>query len=398
LWVGTLFAAACADPQLVGSDCQVDSGVCTTTLSRGRRAGGNSMADPGPQDAGGPVRSGRIARLDLLLVVDRSASMREERAAFAEQLAPLLGALVQGDVDGAGEPEFLGVTDLRVSMVSSDLGAGTASGTCTRGGDMAQRLLAQDSADGLAPSCKAAPDGFLSLEGPGGVDALAQELACRLLRPEEGCRIEQPLAAAVSALEREHDMTTGLRDAGGEALFLRPDSLLVVLVLADEDDCSSDEPDALLTGDRSRTACSDRVDLLRRVDALSSAILDLRATASDLALLAVVTGVPVDRVDVGARLRHGMESPAGREAFYAELLADPRMQPVADAAGSEAAEDQVGLAAACQSDAQIGYPSPRLVQAVRNFGARGVVQSLCDPNAWQLIAHTIGRRLGSPER
>jgi len=137
---------------------------------------------------------------------------------------------------------------------------------------------------------------------------------------------------------------------------------------------------------------------LKPVNELTGAILDLRPAASDLALLAVVTGVPVDLVDVSARLRHGMETSEGRSAFYADLLADPRMQTVASSEGGEAGDDQVGLMPACRSDAQVGYPARRLVAAVRNFGPRGVVQSLCDPNAWQLIAHTIGRRLGSPER
>lgn len=394
-----LLSAACVDAQVLASDCQADSGVCKAGLSGSRGGGNNGMSPFRGEDAGGPVRSGDIARLDLLLVVDRSASMREERAAFADQLAPLLRALVQGDVDGAGEPEFLGVTDLRVSMVSSDLGAGKASGNCTRDGDRAERLLVHESAAGATPRCAAVPDGFLSLEGPDGVDALAQQLGCRLQLPDEGCRLEQPLAAALAALQRENELTTGLVDAGSEALFLRPDSLLVILVLADEDDCSAPKPEALLGSDRAATACSDRLDLLTRVELLTTPMLNLRVDAPDLALLAVVTGVPVDLVDVSARLPYSMETFAGRESFYSALLTDPRMQPVASSAGSEATDDELGLTAGrCSSDPQLGYPAPRLVQAVRNFGSQGVVQSLCDPNAWQLIAYTIGRRLGSPER
>jgi hypothetical protein len=393
-----LFAAACVDTQLVASDCQFDSGLCSSELATrigkfGARKGG-PMDNP---DAGGdgPSRTGAIARVDLLLVVDRSPSMAEERAAFAEQIAPLLRALLTGDVDGSGQAESLPVADLRVALISSDLGAGTASGNCNREGDAAQPLLVGETA-----ACSAVSDGFVELRGTASVDKAVENaadvLGCWLRAPDAGCRIEQPLAAALQAFERETAAISGPADAGSTPAFMRSDSLLVVLVLSDEDDCSAAEPDLLLTGDASATGCSEGRAPLSPVATLSAALQELRQGAEDLVMLAVFGGVPVERVDLQARRPYALETSAGREAFYTDLLADPAMAIRSSSDLTEADGDHVGLAAACQRAGLVGYPAPRLVRAARAFGAQGVVQSVCDPDAWQLIAHTIGRRLGSP--
>lgn len=215
---------------------------------------------------------------------------------------------------------------------------------------------------------------------------------------QAGCRIEQPLVAAQASLTRAQAAALDPAE-GGPASWLRPDSLWVTLVLADEDDCSAAEPDELLTDDVASSGCAERLERLSRVDVLAASLRELRPDAADLSLLAVVTGVPADRVDLAARREYDLEDSTGRSAYYGALLDDPRMALAPSAPGaSEVPDDRVGLSPACTLGTLVGYPAPRLVEAAWRFGPQGVVQSICDPNAWQLVAHTIGRRLGSPER
>ena len=153
--------------------------------------------------------------LDLLIVVDRSASMADA--------GPGLGSLVQGIVDASAG------LDLNVAVVTSDLGGPGVTG-CRDRGDDAQLQR--------APACGVAGT-FVRTGSPrdparaDNVDGdLRDALACMLDLPRSACPVSQPLAAAAAALARPG--------------FRRPDAALQVAIVTDSDDCSLVARDALI--------------------------------------------------------------------------------------------------------------------------------------------------------
>ncbi len=161
--------------------------------------------------------------LDLLFVVDNTATMESRQRALRQGFAKLESHL-----------EFAegGVPNLHVGVVSTDLGTGTWSVPgCVDGGDGA----ALQNAPRLS-GCEA-PDGrFLRdySDGTGrdtnfGQQSLTDAFACISQLGTSGCQFEQPLEAMRRALDGEAAVNDG---------FLRPGAALGVVIITDEDDCS----------------------------------------------------------------------------------------------------------------------------------------------------------------
>jgi hypothetical protein len=158
--------------------------------------------------------------VDLLFVVDNSAGMAPKQQALLSAFPSLAQAL-------RGAPG--GLPNLRVGVVSSNLGAGGS------------RLAECDESDrGLlhapAADCPGKPDGrfLISLEGGSRNNFrgdLSAAFACLAAVGSAGCGFEQHLGAARLAL----DVDQPLENEG----FLRPNAILGLVVLADEDDCST---------------------------------------------------------------------------------------------------------------------------------------------------------------
>ena len=171
----------------------------------------------------------RTARdLDILYVFDNSLN-RSSFDQMTAQLDVLQSRLL--DVDGQ-------LPDLHVGVVTTDLGvrgrldaiAGPAVGSCAGDGD-AGKLVSFGSTPRLG--------GFLEdLRGPGGTRIrnyasgdLLFEIA-RMTSPDPddergGCEYEQPFEAMRRAL-----------DPATNPGFIRPDALLSIVILSNEDDCS----------------------------------------------------------------------------------------------------------------------------------------------------------------
>jgi len=191
----------------------------------------------------------RPEKVDLLLMVDNSNSMNEEQGSLARSLPGFVRALVSGDADLDGRVDFAPVGSLHVAVVTSDMGTGAHEvPTCedVRFGDDGVMRPANTTLDGCAPDD--AP--FLTFE-PGGdesIDAFAARAACRTTLGTGGCGFEQQLEAALKAITpstspiRFFGDTVGHGD-GVNAGFLRDDSILAVVVVTDEDDCSARDPD-----------------------------------------------------------------------------------------------------------------------------------------------------------
>jgi hypothetical protein len=199
------------------------------------------IVDPNP-DATGLTTSGKV---DLLLVVDNSASMSDK----AQSLSASIGTLLRKVVPGR---------DVHVGVISSSLG--------TFGGDVCAN---SGPSNGLAHLRTVGPDdapiaaaagGFLSYGGGSDVEALVTNTQALVKGVgQNGCGLEAQLESAYRFLVQPDPWGSVQLDAFNQAAmqgvddtvlaqrkaFLRPDSLVAVVMLTDEDDSS---PDPLALG------------------------------------------------------------------------------------------------------------------------------------------------------
>ncbi|MCD6500109.1 MAG: hypothetical protein J7M25_17590 [Deltaproteobacteria bacterium] len=214
--------------------------------------------------------------VDVLLVVDDSESMETYQKALAQALPNMYRAL-QGTV--GVEP------NLHLGVVTTDLGMGsyTVVSGCRRVGGDGGRLGVVGGAD-HASGCLAAGAHYMIDTAPVGCSVLyhsdrscgandcdqdncsgepgtvlvpdsvsgcprcrnftggaSEAFACLSQVGIDGCGFEQPLEAARKALD-DNPYNQG---------FLRDDSILVLLFVTDEDDCSAAQPDVLFNPDPS---------------------------------------------------------------------------------------------------------------------------------------------------
>jgi hypothetical protein len=381
---------ACQPSVQIGSDC--DRQDCGLGLA--------GMNGEDSQLPGERTPSGAIDQLDLLLVIDNSTTMMEEQAAFADALPILIERLVSGDTDRTAkaedEPEFRPVKDIHVGVVSTDLGLEGISDIdrCFGAGD-----------DGQLMPCGAGDTGaFSSFGEKGTVSALAMDAVCRSQIGTQGCSFEQPLEAAFRALAPAPE---GHRDDLNQG-FLRPESLLVVVLLTDEEDCSLQDtriitpapyldPADPLTAQGLNTRCSQNPDALFPIGRYVEGLRKLRPGADDRVMFFAIAGVPVEMVNAAALAQVKLEDPARREQFYTSILNAPGMRESVDDQGTPTPDDDA-IAPVCDSEFGTAAPAPRLVQVARGFGMNGLVQSICERDLSRpinAILRSIGRRLGA---
>jgi hypothetical protein len=168
--------------------------------------------------------------VDLLFMIDDSPAMNDKQANLIASLPRFLDALAT--LPG-------GMPDVHIGVVTSDLGTkgsqdvtpGPGIGTLGQGGcaglGKAGNLQVFGApVSGVYLSDVARPDGTRIKNYPG---ALSDVLATMASAGAGGCGFEQPLEAIRQALLPSNAVNQG---------FLRPNALLVVVLLTDEDDCS----------------------------------------------------------------------------------------------------------------------------------------------------------------
>lgn len=253
-------------------------------------SGGAGANQGGGTAAGGPGASpdpGSSNQVDLLLVVDNSRSMADKQEILAATVPQLLGYLtnprcVDGDGVVVSQPEnsaaacpdgssrqFAPVRDLQVGVISSSIGSHGAD-ACNPSAMSSLHFSVNDRAhliarSGPQPADPAVPTyqglGFLAWDPngakspPGESDAftLSTALAAMIVGAGElGCGYEAPLEAWYRFLVEPDPYETITIDNGQAVLvgtdqvildqraaFLRPDSVLMVVMLSDENDCST---------------------------------------------------------------------------------------------------------------------------------------------------------------
>lgn len=169
-------------------------------------------------------------KLDILLVVDNSFSMKDEQAALAKALSPFFERLGVAR-DGAVGP----LPSLHVGVISPNLGAYEDEIPICLGAGDDGALQSSPRADGckaptLEPWVKDVVSGELRVTNYDG--SIAEAVGCIAQLGVDGCGFEQHLAAIGRALAPDH-----VHNAG----FLRDDAKLAIIIIADEDDCSVKE-------------------------------------------------------------------------------------------------------------------------------------------------------------
>ncbi len=326
--------------------------------------------------------------VDVLFLVDNSNSMIEEQVSLKERFPELVNSLASGEVGGRADTvrSFPPVDDIHLGVVDSDMGTGGfLVPTCVEsnfGDDGILRTRGDVSAGG----CSSTYPSFLTFRAGDSPATFASAASCLASLGTGGCGFEQPLDAVLKALTPSTASTTfylGTRGHGDveNAGFLRPNSILAVVVLSDEDDCSASDPGLYnqssprYMGDLN-LRCFMFPEALYPVDRYVRGLTALRADPSRL-VFTVIAGVPVD-----------LTLDRDRTPFGA-ILADPRMLEQPDPSMPSR------LLPSCNVPARgLAFPPRRLVVVARDLeraGAHTSVGSICQADYSAPIRTLVNR-------
>lgn len=173
--------------------------------------------------------------VDILFVIDDSGTMEGEQESLNTNF-PRFVAILEG-IEG-------GLPDLHIGVVSTDVGIGRdlPGDACSGNGSLGKNGILQ--ADPLVKGCSPPSDRFISSisnpdepKSPPTVNfsgTLVETFSCIAKLGTNGCGFEQPLEAMRRALDGSNEENQG---------FLRDNSLLAVIFVTDEDDCSATNGD-----------------------------------------------------------------------------------------------------------------------------------------------------------
>jgi hypothetical protein len=398
--------------------------------------------------AGITVQQNPTNKVDLLFVVDNSLSMSDEQVELANKLQRMIDVLSTGDLEPDDDQDvqsFTPVEDMHVGVLSTDMGGG---GSCDALGD--DGLLRTDPAGGAG--CDPTYPEFLAFSCNDAGECtptqakLSADVSCMVQLGTGGCNNEQQLESVLKALsdpdaEEPVEFLQGAGHggaSGGNAGFLRDNTVLAVILLTDEDDCSARDLTIYAPGDpadnlyltaentiyqaNTQLRCSSEPSIgwgsegadyanggfedtqtgaLYPIERYVQGLLKLRANSPDLLVFAAITGVPEDLVD--------SRDASGRLVFdYEEILADERMQAVVFEDPELPNPSDWRLKEACtpklNEETQIPPdPARRIVRLAQGLDAAtgeqtSVLQSICEEdftNALDAIIQRISDRLGN---
>ncbi|MBI5487947.1 MAG: hypothetical protein HY905_11490 [Deltaproteobacteria bacterium] len=325
------------------------------------------------------VREPGLTKLDIVLLVDNSGSMSQEQDALALQFPELLGELLDPpDADGDTRPDHAPVEDLNLGVISSDMGtAGYRVPTCTWA-DVGDNGCMQHHPVGLPCGVHSYPT-WLARNPENAdtypVEQMVEDFGCLATLGTAGCGFEQQLKAMHQALSA--DLAPGACNAG----FLRNDSLLALLWLTDEEDCSvlPDHPE-IFDMDRDdlghlNIRCFLHPELVEPVSDYVAAFGNLRPTGAANVVLAMIVGVPPDEPRC-----------IGAGDTLAACLGLPAMTARIDPGSATT------LVPSCDTDLGLAYPPRRFVELARLWGPDAYVDSICKTD-WNDAFRNLSRRV-----
>jgi hypothetical protein len=269
----------------IGTGGAGGSGGSGTAGTSGSGAGGSGTGgtNTGPYIKKGPAGV-KISKVDLLFMIDNSSSMADKQTILSTAIPDLVDRLVEpkcidpltgiplgSAINGLcslGELSFAPVSDIHIGVISSSLGGHGADGVCSDANDMRTdphnddrgHLVTRGVGGTIVPTFN--NKGFLfynpSVSGAfnhgAAVAAPFQDLVAGM--GQHGCGYEASLESVYRFLvdPDPYDKIAIDRSVGGfgmavlqgtdnallqqRADFLRPDSLVSVVLLTDENDCS----------------------------------------------------------------------------------------------------------------------------------------------------------------
>jgi hypothetical protein len=357
---------------------------------------------------GTAVVSDPIQNVDLLFVIDNSGSMEEEQESLEEQIPRLVRVLTTGDRDLDGSPDFPAVASLRVGIVSTDMGTGGHSVTGCDNSNFGDDAVLLQRGDPLISGCSASyPNRIMTFEPAdfppdaraAEAERFADEVRCRASLGIEGCALEQQLEASLKAVTPagcNQDFCSFALDSRGHVDgpnegFVREDSLLAIVMLTDEEDCSVNDlaffDQSSSYGPIDNMSCLDHPQAAYAIDRYVRGLLASRPNPERL-VFALIAGVPTDLTYAGD----------GEDSVTLDQIA------------TELGQFQV-LDPRCVTDPRFrGCPRPRpscdngergeafapvrLVQVARELelrGANSVVQSICQEDFTPALDAIIDR-------
>jgi len=319
--------------------------------------------------------------VDILVVVDNSGSMAAEQSMLRDAFPSLITSILTGTDPVTGAQVHAPVRDLHIGVVSTDMGVGGYNvQTCETDPLIGDDGVLQHTPHGTG--CSAAYPTYLSYyidptTDPDltQVNQLATDFGCIAVLGTSGCGFEQQLEAAKKALI-DHS-----QPGGANAGFLRENTILTILFVTDEEDCSAADPTIFDINGLPYSInlqCYYQAVKLRAVDEFLRQLKSLRGSPDspevpENLVIGFIVGVPP-----------GEPACEGSGDAITGCLDVPAMQEVVRPDG-ELLEYVCKYPAACTAlDPPFpgdciaeAFPARRFVQLAQAFGNNAVVQSIC---------------------
>ncbi|MBZ0118964.1 MAG: hypothetical protein K8H88_18345 [Sandaracinaceae bacterium] len=369
---------------------------------------GRPVAPCTVSSVGETIQVESVDKVDLLFMVDNSNSMGEEQASLAAQFPRMIRILVSGDFNQDGDNDddvdFDPVRDLNVGVITSDMGTGGFTvPTCARSQFGDDGILRTQGNTG-DPSCSPTYPSFLNynMGATGPIDQFASSFACVAQVGVGGCGFEQQLEATLKAASPNaaQAWTAGNFNPpiffgntfghGAEQTFIRDNSVLGLILVTDEEDCSAADPEifnpmsTVYTGDLNLRCFNFARQAVHPIERYVNGFLQLRRSAG-LLVYAAITGIPVDLAP----------ATPDQAVNYQAILDDPRMREEVDATMPNR------LTPSCNVPGRgLAFPPRRIVQVAQQLEAGGAgvtVQSICQEDfgpALQSVIRKIANALG----
>ncbi len=317
--------------------------------------------------------------IDILFVIDNSGSMAEEQASLQQNFNRFINVL--SNIEG-------GLPNVHLGVVSTDVGAGpfNISG-CTGSGDNgilqnAPRNAGCNPPAGQFISDVANPDGTRQTNYSGD---LVDTFSCIARLGIDGCGFEQPLESMRRGLDGRNAQNAG---------FIRDNAFLAIIIISDEDDCSTDNTQMF---DTSQNSIDDPLGPLSSFRCFEFGVAcapdDPRSTGAKSEC------VPRDN----SQFMYGVQEYVD---FVKGLKADEQQIIVAGIIGVTdpvvVGADMNGnpeLQPSCQSASGAAAPGIRLRAFLDAFPQRSTVTTICNEDlsdALTVIAELLRKVIGSP--
>jgi hypothetical protein len=341
-----------------------------------------------------------IVGVDIIVVVDNSGSMAQEQRMISTAFPNLIQDILDPPIDPVtGQRVHAPVRDMHIGVVSTDMGVGgydvrTCQDNAMVGDDGILQFM------GHGSDCAAYYNTYLEYnlltgQDPNAdqVDRLAADFGCIAVLGTDGCGFEQQLEAAHKALYEQS--VPGMPNSG----FLRSDTILTILFVTDEEDCSATDTTMFdLTGIAYDTnlRCYYNPDKLHMVERYIDDFKALRGgvpggeTPADL-VVGFIVGVPP-----------GEPACEGSGDEIGGCLDVPAMQERINSTGNfleyvctfpPGCTPQIN----CSSES---FPGRRFVQVAQGLGSNAVVQSICTDSfvpAVEALTEKLRERIDSKE-